>query len=127
MPTYNYACEKCGEVLEVEHRISETIPPPKCPKCGMDTHQVILPGDGGFQLKGDGWSGKDFRVKHQMTARNLRAGAKSREVPKPVNRLVPNVEGEQTESWADAKKVAATKGKDTTSYDPLIQQEKGVS
>ena len=107
--------------------MSESSTPQVCPKCGGESKKVILPGDGGFILKGDGWASKDFRSKLQMTARNARAGARQKDVPKPVSKLIPNVEGEQTESWVEAKQVAAIKGKDTKTYDPLIQQEKRVT
>jgi len=36
------------------------------------------------------------------------------------------VDGERTGTWAEAQKLAESKGKDTTSYAPLIAKEKGV-
>jgi hypothetical protein len=60
-----------------------------------------------------------------MAAKNRRLDAKQRERPSPVT-LAPNVGGEQTDTWAEAQKLAASKGKDTTSYEPLVTKEKGA-
>jgi len=42
----------------------------------------------------------------------------------PAMRLAPNVEGERVDSWSDAKKLAESKGKVTTTYDAKISEEK---
>lgn len=47
MPTYEYRCEKCGEVFEriehlAEHSTARWEPghaPPRCPKCGSESVQ----------------------------------------------------------------------------------------
>ena len=38
--------------------------------------------------------------------------------------LAPNVDGERVDSWEDAKKLAVSKGKDTTLYDSYIRKSK---
>jgi len=53
MPTYEYACEACGNAWETEQRISE--PALKdCPKCGEPKAKRLISG-GNFMLKGGGW------------------------------------------------------------------------
>jgi putative FmdB family regulatory protein len=61
MPTYNYACEKCGETFDVEQKISEE-PIKKCAVCGADSaRRQIVSGD--FILKGGGWYQDGYRGK----------------------------------------------------------------
>ena len=124
MPTYTFECgnEKCGERFEEILKMSESDTPQECPKCKSPAKKIIVAGDGGFILKGDGWTSKDFRIKRQMTEKSRRIAARTKGRPKP-DRLVPNVGGEQVDSWSDAQRLAASKGKDATTYDPLVQKE----
>ncbi|MCX8115677.1 MAG: zinc ribbon domain-containing protein, partial [Burkholderiaceae bacterium] len=39
MPTYQYRCEKCGEVFERVEHITEHDLPHRGPKCGSDSVQ----------------------------------------------------------------------------------------
>jgi putative FmdB family regulatory protein len=42
MPTYQYRCEKCGEVFEhAEHLAEHATAHPNCPKCGSEKIQHI--------------------------------------------------------------------------------------
>ena len=53
MPTYEYACQACGNELEVQQRITE--PSLKtCPTCGKDSLERLISGTA-FILKGGGW------------------------------------------------------------------------
>ena len=53
MPTYEYACEACGNNWEAEQRITE--PALKdCPKCGAPKARRLISGSR-FVLKGGGW------------------------------------------------------------------------
>lgn len=53
MPTYEYACEKCGHQWEAEQRMSEPALK-KCPKCGAPKAKRMI-SQGNFILKGGGW------------------------------------------------------------------------
>tara|TARA_R110000824_G_scaffold21496_4_gene80051 strand:+ start:4429 stop:4611 length:183 start_codon:yes stop_codon:yes gene_type:complete len=54
MPTYDYSCT-CGEVFEVEHRITED-PEIVCDNCGDTAERMISDtASTGFVLKGKGW------------------------------------------------------------------------
>ena len=52
MPIYEYACQKCGHVVEVFQKINDK-GPGKCPKCGGKLARVLS--NTSFQLKGGGW------------------------------------------------------------------------
>ncbi len=66
MPTYTYQCSKCSSQYERVQRISDP-PDTVCPvpvgdpggrgegQCGGAVRRVIVPGGGGFILKGGGW------------------------------------------------------------------------
>lgn len=124
MPTYDYLCPACGEKFEKMVPMDQYQEPQACPVCGVLSQKgVVAPG---FILAGDNWPSKASRIKGQMARKNVRLGAKSRERrhDAPGMRLAPNVGGERVDSWSDAQKMAASQGKDTSSYDPLVQKEK---
>lgn len=44
MPTYEYRCDKCGEITEEYRKVREPQPPPTCIECGGPTqHKISLP------------------------------------------------------------------------------------
>ena len=122
MPTYTYSCSKCNKEFERILPMSESASLQSC-ECGYIGKKIIVAGDGGFVLKGDGWASKDFRMKEQMTARNNRAGRKTKDHVKPTASMVPNYKGEETGTWTEAQQKAANDGKNTASYEPLITKE----
>lgn len=124
MPTYGYRCPKCERDFDKRASMSDAGLPQPCPECGEMSERSVTPV--GFILAGDNWPSKVGRIKGQMAEKNKRLDVKSNERKKdaPGMWLAPNVEGERTDSWADAQKLAASKGKDTKSYEPMIQKEK---
>ncbi len=54
MPTYEYACTKCGHTFETFQSMKDA-PLKKCPKCGKNTAKRQISGGGAFILKGSGW------------------------------------------------------------------------
>lgn len=122
MPTYAYACAStdCRHEFYKVLTIGERHHPQPCPVCQGVTHQAMTTPN--FVLQGDGWAGKNIRIQGQMAAKNRRLDAKSRDMP-TGQRLVPNVGGEEVESWTEAKRLAASKGMDTTSYERRARQE----
>jgi hypothetical protein len=68
-------------------------------------------------------------LKTQMAERRERVGRREaqwkREAP-PGGRLVPNVGGEEVDSWAEATKLAKSRGKDTTEYETQARKEKSA-
>jgi len=125
MPTYAYECEKCGELFEKILPISRYKEPQNCINCneGPAKKLVSMPN---FILKGDGWAGKNLRIKRQMEKKNQRLASKEREFKNdaPNVRLAPNVDGQRVDSWSEASKLAASKGKDTSGYEARAREEK---
>lgn len=125
MPTYEYQCQDCGAQFERILRLKEYKVPQVCGECHSDkTVKIITTCN--FVLKGDGWPGKAMRVNAQMTEKHKILDRKQDIMKResPGMRLAPNVNGEITDSWKDAQKLAASQGKDTQSYEPLVQKEK---
>lgn len=124
MPIYAYECPD-GHAFDRHLPLAEFETPQTC-ECGEPGNRVISPV--GFVLKGDGWPGKNLKIRGQMTAKNNRLSKKSRERSRdaPGMRLAPNVDGERVDSWEDAQKLAASKGKDTTSYGSRVREEQST-
>jgi putative FmdB family regulatory protein len=129
MPIYSYQCEnaECGHAFEHSLPISEYKSPQDCPECEGSTKKLITPI--GFILKGDDWAGKNLRIKKQMATKNRHLSGKENEMKRdgPRMTLAPNVGGERVESWADAQKLAASKGKETSSYNSLVHKERSTA
>ena len=53
MPTYDYRCDACGHLWDIEQRMTED-PIKKCPECGKLKAKRQITG-GNFILKGGGW------------------------------------------------------------------------
>lgn len=123
MPIYSYKCAECDTTFDKVLSRAERSTPQTC-VCGGTAKQVV--GNVGFVMKGDGWVGKNVKIKEQMATKNAKLDQRGREKLReaPGVRLVPNVGGERVESWEEAKRLAKSQGLSTDSYDQKIQQEK---
>jgi putative FmdB family regulatory protein len=119
MPVYEYTCSNCGQKFEMQRPISEWADSGVCPECGGEGTKLVSSCN--FNLPGDGWPSKNNRVKGQMAAKNRRLDRKSKDLPKVS--LTPNVDGESTDSWSDARKLAKSKGKVAETYTPYVDKE----
>jgi len=91
-----------------------------CPDCDGDTKRLIT--GCGIIFKGDDWASKNGRIASQMRAKRADLGVKQEALRRDTNiggRLVPNVEGERTDSWSEAAKLAKDKGKDIAGYENM--------
>ena len=124
MPTYSYRCNKCNTEFDRVLRIANYKDPQDCPECGEGQAQkLVVPVN--FNLPGDGFPGKNNRIAGQMVRKNRRIDLKQNEkkfYESPLT-LVPNVEGERTDSWVDAAKLARDKGKDSSGYEKRAKKE----
>lgn len=66
MPIYEYACENCGNQLDVLQKISDA-PLVDCSECHQPSLKKLISA-AGFRLKGAGWYETDFKGKNK---RNL--------------------------------------------------------
>ena len=122
MPTYQYKCP-CGETFEKNVARSVCTQPQPC-NCGKSAKRVV--GQVSFLQRGDGWVGKNQKIKGQMAVKNSRLTNKGRAKLRdaPGMTLAPNVGGERVGSWSEAGRLAASKGHDTAAYDDRARQEK---
>ena len=129
MPIYGYRCDACEVDFDVRKSVSDYDTPEACPECEGDTRKLIVPV--GFILSGDGFPGKNNRIQGQMRERRAEAGRRQEEKVRDGSamggKLVPNVGGERTESWAEAGRLAKSKGKDTTGYEVQAAKEKSLT
>ena len=126
MPTYSYQCGSCGFDFDRILPISRYDEPQECPECGHSPVKKMVTRPN-FILKGDGWAGKNIRIQNQMRKKNQRLAAKEHERKNDSSggvRLAPNVDGERVETWAEATKLAESKGKDTSGYKEMARKEK---
>lgn len=52
MPVYEYECQSCSKVFEIQQRMSDE-PLQECPECHGGVKKIISANS--FQLKGGGW------------------------------------------------------------------------
>lgn len=125
MPLYTYHCELCDKEFDDSAKLAEYKDPRPCPQCGTVSPRVLTAFPG-FVLKGDDWPGKNLRIRGQMERKNQRLASKEREMKGDgmVPSLAPNVDGERTDTWAEATKLAASRGKDTSGYETYARKEK---
>src|SRR6266508_802185 len=104
MPTYEYACTKCGQHVEVFQRISEP-PLTTCGVCGGPLRKVFHPAGIGF--KGSGFYATDSRSKAQP--------ASSESTPRPTNdgkpATKPDTKGGETKAGSKPASEKATTGR----------------
>ncbi len=118
MPEYSFACVTCGHRFDKTLPISQHAEPQACPECVTGSVEQLI-GDGvGMVLKGDVWPGKNIRIRNQMADRRAAVGRRELQLKMdgPGIRLVPNVGGERVDSWDEAQRLAASKGKNTATY-----------
>ena len=123
MPSYNFRCSACQEGFEVVLPFSQA-KDPQTHTCGAQAVRVL--GAVSFVMKGHEWAGKNAMIKGQMAEKNKVLDGKQAEYKRHAQttmRVKPNVDGEQVDTWAEAKQLAASKGKDASSYDALIKEQ----
>ncbi len=60
MPTYDYQCSSCDEVIEIFHSIKDS-PKRECPQCSNLTLKRLISGGAGVLFKGDGFYVNDSK------------------------------------------------------------------
>lgn len=109
MPTYSYFCDKCGDLFDRVVPLALRANKQGCPVCQSEppsATQVATPTN--FVLRGDGWVGKNVRIRGQMETKNRSLGMGSERVAPIGGKLVPNVGGQEVGSWAEQREVLKT-------------------
>ena len=98
MPTYEYACPKCGHHFEKFQSMNDGRLR-KCPKCGKSGLKRLVGGGAGLIFKGSGFYITDYR------SENYKAGAKKDAPPAPATASSGESKGasSETKSAAPAK------------------------
>lgn len=59
MPTYEYRCTECGQLIEAFQRMSDA-PLTTCPSCQKEGLKRLVSGGAGVLYKGEGWYVTDY-------------------------------------------------------------------
>lgn len=123
MPVYCFKCSVCGHEFDTILSIKDRMVDQPCLTCGGKTEKMITKVN--FNLVGDNWPSKAYRIKEQGLKRRevMTKRMETRIKDQPLATLVPNVGGEETGSWSEARKLAASKGKDSSSYQSMVDKE----
>lgn len=125
MPIYAFKCPECREEFDRMLKLAEYDSPQGCPECEYEPcpRRVTRVN---FNLPGDGWVSKNGRISKQMRVKNARLSrlTDERKRDAPLVHLVPNVGGEETGTWKEAQKLAASQGKNAQSYGVHVRREK---
>lgn len=123
MPRYDYKCRECDHLQEgiYSHKEADDMHP-ECEECGSPTDKVFIPSrfEGQMFLRGE-WPGKLMKENTYRQKRSEHMAQKQRDNHQKPE-LQPNVDGERTETWREAKMWAKDKGHDTTHYDDKVRR-----
>lgn len=125
MPIYPYKCETCAHEFDKTRSMDDRDAPQECPKCNSTQIRRLIVSVA-INFVGDGWTSKNLRVQRQMNARRSQLAQKEREAKGDgaVPSLQPNVGGQEVGSWSEAKKLAASQGKNASTYDAKIKESR---
>lgn len=86
MPIYEYACKKCGHVLDALQKMSDD-PLVDCPECGEAQLKRLISAPR-FRLKGQGWYETDFKKDNQrnLSSSDAEPAKKDKSESKPVTK-----------------------------------------
>jgi putative FmdB family regulatory protein len=74
MPTYEYACTKCGHHFDQFQSMRDE-PLKKCPKCHRSALKRLIGGGAGLIFKGTGFYITDYRKKEKPAAGDAKPSA----------------------------------------------------
>ena len=110
MPTYEYACPKCGHSFELVQSMKDE-PIKKCPKCKKTGVKRLVGAGAGLIFKGTGFYITDYKNKKEPAAKPAGGDSKPAEAtpatPAPVTKAqapAPSTAAPATERSKSAKK-----------------------
>ncbi len=118
MALYRMRCTSCG--FTQDRRIAATLDPKTfCTLCEQEARPVPPKRGQEIVRTGDDWVGKGMELRAQMARRAARVQQDAPHAPT----LRPNVEGEEVGSWAEAARLAASKGLDPRPFTRMAEAQ----
>lgn len=100
MPTYEYACQKCGHEFEQFQSMRDE-PLKKCPKCKKQSLKRLVGGGAGLIFKGTGFYITDYKKK---SGGPKEGGGESKSTGDSKPAAAPATTGSGTKSSGEAAK-----------------------
>jgi putative FmdB family regulatory protein len=101
MPTYEYACPKCGHTFEAFQSMKDA-PLTKCPKCKKAGLKRLVGGGAGLIFKGSGFYITDYKKKSGSPTGSASGGGESKPSESKTTDSKPK-ESKSTGSTGDSK------------------------
>ena len=105
MPTYAYACEKCGHEFDTFQSITAK-PLRKCPACGKAALKRLIGAGAGIIFKGSGFYATDYRAGSYQKAAQKENGAPKEKTGEKKETKTPAPAAKCESSTAEKKKSA---------------------
>ncbi len=102
MPTYEYACDKCGYHFE-EFQSITAAPLAACPKCHGQVRRLIGAGNG-FLFKGNGFYVTDYRSDRYKNDKQKESGSSSKSSETTASSTQEKDDGSRTMAQKAVKK-----------------------
>ena len=107
MPTYEYRCNDCGNLIEVVQRIDDD-PLTVCDNCGGTLRKVFHPA--GIVFKGSGFYATDSRSKSKSASRDSKDKGESKSDTKSDKKETKSSDN-KSESKSESKKSSSSSEK----------------
>ena len=105
MPTYDYACQKCGHTFEEFQSITAK-PLRKCPECGKMSLKRLIGAGAGIIFKGSGFYQTDYRSDSYKNAATKDKGGDKKTDKTDSKAASTSTETKSTGTKAEKKKSA---------------------
>jgi len=104
MPLYDYACQKCGHIVEVIHGVHDS-GPSSCPRCQGSMRKLLA--SPAIVFKGSGWAKKDARDASRSRVASGSSGASSDVTDKPTSTESTKTDGSSVANAKSTNKESA--------------------
>jgi putative FmdB family regulatory protein len=107
MPTYGYACQKCGHEFDEFQSITSN-PLRKCPECGKLSLKRLIGTGAGIIFKGSGFYETDYRSEsYKKAAESDKGGSASKSDDKKPDKSEKKTDSTETKKSTGDKKKSA--------------------
>ena len=125
MPTYKFSCKSCLSEKSIVRPVSDTSIV-SC-VCGESMSRCYSRASANIVCEGDASPSQVWREERQRKKRHLEIGVKQIEKHShKAGKAIPNVNGEEFDSWSEAQSYAKANGFNHESYTPMVVKEKNT-